>query len=137
MPTTLSFSDTALPALELAAQQATPSVKLDPTAGRVTLRGESYPENSPEFYRPIIDWVRHYLARQTSPLHIELELSYVNTGSIKCLMDLFDECEAAHQRGQAVSVAWRHHADNPRVREAAEEFRDELSLPFEISADAD
>ena len=48
------------------------------------------------------------------------------------LMDLFDDMEAAHQAGKAVSLAWHYDAENERVAELAEEFREDCSFPFSI-----
>jgi len=116
---------------EKAASVSTPWVRLDPELGRIDLVGESYPANSFEFYQPIVEWLSAYLALDSvHPVHVELELSYVNTGSIKSMLDLFDLLEQAHQDGRAVAVVWKYDSRNQRALETAEEFSEDVSFPF-------
>ena len=66
------------------------------------------------------------------PLSLELRLLYLNTSSIKAMMDIFDLLEAAHQQGKAVAVNWYYDRQNERVVELAEEFKEDCSFPFSI-----
>ena len=43
----------------------TPTVKFDSTAGVFEIKGRSIPENSVEFYKPLVDWLDNY---KESPL---------------------------------------------------------------------
>lgn len=117
---------------ELVATTSTPEIRLNPHNGEMTIRGESYPENTFEFYRPVLAWIKHFLANGSVRANLNLELIYLNTGSVKCLMDIFDLLEEAHQEGRQVRVIWRYHAKNPRSLETAEEFKEDLTFPFEI-----
>jgi hypothetical protein len=117
---------------EQAATVSTPWVRLDPERGLLELVGESYPANSFEFYRPIVQWLGDFLQSSRSEVRMELELSYVNTGSIKSMLDLFDLLEEAHQEGRSVQVVWKYDSRNPRALETAEEFSDEISFSFEV-----
>jgi hypothetical protein len=55
-----------------------PLVRADPEAGLITLAGESYPENSFEFYRPIGTWMAQFLERDGRALTLEARLAYLN-----------------------------------------------------------
>jgi hypothetical protein len=96
------------------------------------MEGDSYPENSFEFYSELVAWVTRYLKDNERPLVVELALLYLNTSSIKVMMDIFDELEEAHQQGREVKVNWRYDADNERVAELAEEFKEDCSFSFNI-----
>ena len=122
--------------LSLPATTSSPKVSSDAQAGLLCLAGESYPENSFEFFRPILAWVEACLARDDRPLTLDLSLTYLNTSSIKCLMDLLDALEEAHRAGRTVAVIWRYNPDNDRALDLAEEFREDLTLPFAIVPDA-
>lgn len=117
---------------ELVATTSTPEISLNPDNGQMTIRGESYPENTFEFYRPVIAWIKTFLAESPIPASLNLELVYLNTGSVKCLMDIFDLFEDAHQEGRLVTTTWLYHAKNPRALETAEEFKEDLTFPFAI-----
>jgi hypothetical protein len=122
----------ALPVLEIPATLSSPLVKADPEAGVLSLSGESYPENSFEFFRPVAEWVAAFLERDERALTLEIRLSYLNTSSIKCLIDLLDEMEEAHRAGRSIGLNWYYDAEDDRAMELAEEFKEDLTLPFNI-----
>jgi len=111
---------------------SSPTVRLDAARGTMELSGESYPQNAFDFFAPIIDWARQFLRESPSPLTLELRVSYLNTSSTKCVIDLLDLLEGAHKIGRRVQVVWYCDPENERAREAAEEFREDVTLPFEI-----
>jgi hypothetical protein len=45
---------------------------------------------------------------------------------------LLDELEAAHQAGRGVVLNWYYDPDDDRAMELAEEFKEDLTLPFHI-----
>jgi hypothetical protein len=118
--------------LNIPATQSTPGVTAVWASGNLSLRGDSYPENSFKFFVPIIDWIKSYLTDSMAPLHLELRLLYLNTSSVKGMMDIFDMLEEAHGEGREVSVTWYYDAQNERVAELADEFKEDCSFPFEI-----
>ena len=122
-------------ALNISGSQSTPSIVADWDQGRLTMQGDSYPENSFEFFYQVIDWIERYLKESEVPFHLELRLVYMNTSSVKAMMDIFDLLEDAHGRGRQVSVNWYYDPRNERVIDLADEFREDCSFPFEISVD--
>lgn len=104
-------------------------------SGNLSMCGDSYPENSFKFFVPIIEWIKTYLANSSEPLHLDLRLLYLNTSSVKGMMDIFDMLEQAHDEGKKVSVAWYYDAENERVAELANEFKEDCSFTFEIKED--
>ncbi len=116
--------------LTLVPTASTPEVRFDPESGVLLLKGESYPENSLELFRPILSWVEDFLKSTTLPVKLEIGLTYLNTSSIKSLMDLLDLLEDAHRENREVTVTWFYDEENDRALEMAEEFREEVTLPF-------
>jgi hypothetical protein len=112
--------------------QSTPSIKAEVATGQVVLRGDSYPENTFEFFAPLNKWILAYLDNSQAPLHLELHLLYLNTSSVKVMMDIFDALEEAHEAGRTVSVMWYYDADNERIAELAAEFKEDCTFPFDI-----
>lgn len=118
--------------LNVSGTQSSPSVVADSTAGQLEMRGDSYPENSFEFFAPVIRWVEEYLEDSDKPLRLELYLLYLNTSSVKAMMDIFDLLEDAHKNSRKVSVNWYYDSENDRIAELAEEFKEDCTFPFEI-----
>lgn len=113
---------------------SSPAICADWNAGVIHMKGDSYPENSFELFQPLIDWVEAYLDKAVRPLHLELELVYLNTSSIRSMMDIFDHMEYAHKNGQTVTARWTYEAANERVGQLAEEFCEDCTFPFSIDA---
>ena len=118
--------------LNLPGTQSTPSIQADAASGVLRMGGDSYPENSFELFGPVLEWVETYLRDRAEPLRLELDLLYLNTSSIKAVMEIFDLLEAAHVQGRAVKVEWFYDMRNERVGELAEEFKEDCSFPFAV-----
>lgn len=118
--------------LKIVSTQSTPLIETDSNRGVIYMEGDSYPENSFEFYSELVSWVSQYLSENNRPLVLELALLYLNTSSIKVMMDIFDELEDAHSAGREITVNWRYDVDNERVAELAEEFKEDCSFAFNI-----
>lgn len=120
--------------LHITGTQSTPSIHGDWQTGTLAMQGDSYPENSYELFGQVIEWVERFLAEEQRPLTLDLRLLYLNTSSIKAMMDIFDLLEEAHRGGRTATVAWHYDRRNERVAELAEEFREDCTFPFVIQA---
>jgi hypothetical protein len=114
--------------------QSTPAIQSDWEKGIVSMQGDSYPENSYELFHQVYEWIERFLGESAHPLNLELRLLYLNTSSIKAMMDIFDLLEAAYQEGRQVAVNWYYDIRNERVVELAEEFKEDCTFPFSIQS---
>ena len=120
--------------LHIDSTQSTPSIFADAQTGIIEMRGDSYPENSYELFSPVMQWIDDYLATADCKLVLDLHLLYLNTSSVKAMMDIFDMLEEAHRARRAVEVNWYYDEQNERVAELAEEFKEDCSFPFVITS---
>jgi len=120
--------------LRVEATKSTPEVRFDPDVGVLSITGQSYPENAFKFYEPLLAWLDEYLEQVTTDttVSIELHLPYINTSSTKCFMMMLDKLNDAFLAGKRVKVLWFYNEDNETELECAEEFKEDLSLPFDI-----
>ncbi|MFO8063845.1 MAG: SiaC family regulatory phosphoprotein [Spirochaetota bacterium] len=118
--------------LEIEAGNSSPSVRFDPESGLLEIGGESYPENSKEFYRPLIGWIEEFLEASSQPVTLRLTVTYMNTSSTKYMIDILDRLEAAHDEGHAVAVEWHCDAENGRALDTIEELKEDFEMPFEV-----
>lgn len=123
--------------LNIQKTQSEPSITSDWAAGTVEMRGESYPENSFELFSPVMTWIDAFLGNDERALTLNLHLLYLNTSSVKAMMDMFDSLEEAHLSGRAVGVNWYYDEQNERVAELAEEFKEDYTFPFSITGHRD
>ena len=110
----------------------TPSIILEAEKGRLEFSGRSIPENSPEFYRPVVEWVDHYLENSPEQTTITIKLEYFNTSSSKSLFEIFKKFEHIFKSGKQVLVRWFYEQEDEDMRESGEDFRDLLKIPFEL-----
>lgn len=118
--------------LEIAPTDSTPAVRALWAAGRLEMTGDSYPENSFELFQPVLDWLDRFLAESPLALSVELQLLYLNTSSVRAMMEIFDMLQEAHDGGREVKVGWRYDRANERVAELAAEFKEDYTFPFDI-----
>jgi hypothetical protein len=119
--------------LNIAKTNTTPGIRFDTDASVLSIAGESYPENSFDFYAPVLEWLSENLPALKG-IRLEITVSYMNSSSIKCMLDILDALGEAHAAGKKVEVVWNYETDNPRALDLAEEFREEVSFPFIVNA---
>jgi|TARA_B110000211_G_C13822304_1_gene439806 hypothetical protein len=105
----------------------TPEVCFDASEGRLTISGRSIPENSIQFYRPVIEWVDRMVAQSiATPILVFVQLEYFNTSSSKCLLDLFKRLE----KMTSAEVHWHYDSDDEDMLEAGEDYDHIVEVPF-------
>ena len=79
-------------------------------------------------------WLDEYLASVEAQVTVRIyfHMPYINTSSSKCLMMLLERLETAHQKGKQVGVLWYYDPENETAMECAEDFKEDLTLPFEL-----
>jgi deoxyribodipyrimidine photolyase len=120
--------------LEIPKSKTTPEILFNLSTNELSIKGESFPENTSEFYAPVFEWLEQYLNTLTDQVVIvNIELVYFNSSSSKVLMDLFDMLEDAVQDGKVITVNWRYDEDNEMAAEYGEDFMEDLeNLPFHL-----
>lgn len=118
--------------LSIEATQFSPDVRTDWQKGLIKMTGESYPENTYEFFAQLLEWTQSHLSETEEPLLMELHLSYLNTSSIRAMIDIFDILQEAADEGRDIRVLWQYDKRNPRASELGEEFKEDYTFTFEI-----
>ncbi|MDA8771607.1 DUF1987 domain-containing protein [Flavobacteriales bacterium] len=111
----------------------TPEVKFSIDPISMSLSGRSIPENSIEFYKPLLDWVDQSIQSHDEEVCISVKLEYFNTSSSKCLMDLFKRIEKA---APTASVDWYYEEEDEDMLEAGEDYDAIIDIPFRLIATA-
>lgn len=119
----------------LEATPTTPQIILDP-AGRFEFSGKSLPENSFEFYRPVLDWLDDFSSTYKGefPVTLSFKLEYFNTSSTSHFLKVIKKIERLFQDGYDASVFWFHDPEDEDMREAGEDFRLLVRMPINIVA---
>ena len=117
--------------IRLAGTTSTPSVEYFGDESTLRIVGESYPENSFQFYAPLFSWLKANLPLMDQFL-LEINIPYMNSSSTKCILDILDMLADRVQDGGICSVRWLYEAGNDRAFELAKEFEEDMDIPFDI-----
>ena len=110
----------------------TPTVEFSATEGKVEIKGRSIPENSVEFYNPLIAWLEEYGKNPQSQTQVNIQLEYFNTSSSKCILDVFKKLEGLAKAGNEIKVNWYYEEDDEDMLEAGEDYQSIIKLPFKM-----
>ena len=112
----------------------TPSINLDAQKGLIELVGKSYPENTFEFYKPMMDWVEEYFnGNEQFITTINFEIIYFNSSSSKLVFDFFDRIEEMREAGKYTEINWIYDKDNDSALETGEDFKEDFEeLNFKL-----
>ena len=110
----------------------TPTVNFDATSGKVEIKGRSIPENSIEFYKPLVDWLEEYGKIPKELTEVNIQLEYFNTSSSKCILDVFKKLEVISKSGNEVIINWYYEEDDEDMLEAGEDYQSIIRIPFKM-----
>lgn len=110
----------------------TPGVECIAASGTVEISGSSYPENTFEFYEPILKWINGYLLEVTGKIILNLRLDYMNSSSIKFISDIISKLSGYHKSGGSVELNWYYAEDDDDIREMGEDLKEDTNITFNI-----
>jgi len=99
----------------------TPEILLDYDNGLIKIKGKSYPENTFEFYHPMVTWIEDYFDSPKSETLVQMEIIYFNSSSSKLFFDIFDLFEE-HMDDSKIIIEWCYDKENESALEVGEEF---------------
>ncbi len=110
----------------------TPTIISDREKGIIEIKGRSNPENSSQFYKPLIDWVEKYSSDPNEKTVINIKLEHFNTSSSKCILDVFKKLEPIKKANGDISVNWYYEEDDEEMMEAGETYGTMTVIPFKL-----
>lgn len=110
----------------------TPTVNFNSESGVLEIKGRSIPENSIEFYKPLIDWIEEYATQMQPQTNVNIQLEYFNTSSSKCILDVFKKLETIKSNGGEIVINWHYEEDDEDMLEAGEDYQAIINIPFKM-----
>ncbi len=117
--------------IEIEGSAKTPTVKFE-SDGKLLIQGRSIPENSIEFYKPLLDWIEAYGSAPKDSTLVDIKLEYFNTSSSKCILDVFKKLEGVHGNGTQMTINWYYEEDDEDMLEAGEDYQAIINIPFKM-----
>jgi len=112
----------------------TPTVDMNVESGIIEIKGRSIPENSIDFYRPVVEWLDKYAESPAPETKVNIQLEYFNTSSSKCILDVFKKLEQVYKKNgdKGVVINWYYEEDDEDMLEAGEDYQSILKIPFKM-----
>lgn len=118
--------------LQIKKTKYTMDVNFNKESGILEMAGSSYPENALDFFGPIIDWIKEYIASVKKEMSLNIRLNYLNTSSTKCILDIFEILDQYHQSGGKVKINWFYAEDDEDIMETGEELAEDFDFPIQF-----
>jgi hypothetical protein len=109
-----------------------PSVDFNAETGICELSGESYLEETIDFYIPLLQWLQDYIDYINKPVIFNIKLTYFNTSSSRCLLDILNLLKEYEEQGGQVIVNWYYDADDSDMEEEIEDYMIDSELKINM-----
>jgi hypothetical protein len=107
-------------------------INFNAETGILEMNGSSYPENSIEFFEPLVNWISNYMLEITGKITMNLRLDYLNSSSIKFISDIVDKLTLYSSSGAEVEVNWFYKSEDDDILEMGEDLKEDTSLTFNL-----
>ena len=116
--------------LHIVSTKSSPEIIFDDQEQKLFIKGICTPENPIHFFQPVVDIIEEHLATHNK-LIIDIYLDYFNTGSSKCLLNLFSKVANTSPDVKSNTVVnWIVDEDDSELKEAGEVFEEITGLKF-------
>jgi len=112
----------------------TPSVNFNSKTGICELSGESFLEDTVEFYDMLIEWLETYTGEIQKPIAFIIKLTYFNTSTSRCLLDLLNVLKDYEEDDGDVVVNWHYDENDTDMEEDIEDYVIDTGLQINLIA---
>lgn len=128
--------------ITIEATEHTPKVILDHIKSRFEIIGDAYPENSKEFYAPLIKWLDDYYNylyfmneknNSKKDLVFIIHLTYVSSSSLKFTLNFLQGVEKLMPLANSIAIKWLFNKGDEDMEENGVEFSSMVGIPFTIA----
>ena len=130
--------------LYIAPSQYTPEIDFDPKKHKFKMSGVARPEDSYEFFEPLLSWVESYVKQtledyeQNKLLNetfiIMFDFEYMNSSSSKYIFQIISNFKKFYEKRLNVSIFWYYDDPDDQILEDGEDFSEIINLPFRFQA---
>jgi SiaC family regulatory phosphoprotein len=117
--------------LEIPASNNTPHIILDVDMNTFLIEGKSFPEDSKEFYRPVIEWMDEFKASGSKSIKICFNLFYLSSSSIISVKQFLMKAVDLNTSGAAITIEWAYDEDDDDIKKTGEDYQKLTKLNFE------
>lgn len=117
--------------LELSPSNNTPHIILDVDLDVLLIEGKSFPEDSKEFYRPVIEWMDELKTTNPRKIKISFNLFYLSSSSIISVKQFLMKAVELSNAGTQITILWSYDDDDDDIKKTGEDYQKLTKLNFE------
>lgn len=118
-------------AVQIIGTHRTPEITLDKAAGLLSFKGHSLPENTGDFYYPILDWITDYIKDAPMETSVNFDLEYFNSSSFKMLLELIQILSKLKIREKELTVTWNYQEGDEDMFDSGKQLEELLDIKFD------
>ena len=99
-----------------------PSVNFNVKTGICEINGESFLEDTVEFYRHLIDCIDGYIEDVKGPLALIIKLSYFNTSTSRSILDILNLLKDYEEDGGEIVINWHFDENDVDMEEDIDDY---------------
>ncbi len=96
------------------------------------ISGESFMEETGNFYQPLVEWVKEY-AKTHDKIVFVFSLTYYNTSTSKWLLAILKELREMEKNGGSVSVTWYYTPDDVDMNDDIMDYMVDTGLKIKLT----
>ena len=106
---------------------STPEIQFS-TSGTLIIKGTSRPEDSRYFYRHALNWLNEYGQQSCKVTTLSLNFSYIDTSSVRSMVDFIKAMTKLEQRGFEAIVNWYYEEGDDDLFDVGDALRSNTKL---------
>jgi hypothetical protein len=99
-----------------------PTVNFNAKTGICQISGESFLEDTVEFYKPLIDWIEVYIRSVKGPIALIIKLTYFNTSTSRSILDILNLLRDYEESGGEIVVNWHYDENDIDMEEDIDDY---------------
>ena len=115
-------------------ERHTPKIVLDADTNSFEISGKSFPEDSRQFYRQVIEWLDEYRKSTPKKLDFKFNLFYLSSSSIISIKQILLKLKELEKDGASIQVMWHYDSDDDDIRKTGEDYLKLTQMNFQFIA---
>jgi hypothetical protein len=102
------------------------------TSGELSILGNCFPEDPKLFFMPINAWMEEFRSFHQGEVSLTIDLNYVNTSSIKILLDLIQSIKANFK--SKTKITWIYEIEDEDMLSVGEDLEKIAEFKFNFQS---
>ena len=117
---------------EVSGEPFFPQVNFNAQSGECEISGESYMEDTYNFYLPVLKWLDNFFTEVNKPVTFNFKLTYFNTSSSRSILEILEKLKEYKDNGGDVTVNWFYDEEDPDMKDEVEDFKVETGIEIKM-----